>query len=207
MAQIHEGSLSELHFDDANANNHTARGLDALENSLQRLGLGRSIVVDKDNRIIAGNATAMKAGESGVAQRVVFVETDGNTLVAVRRTDLSIDDAKARELAIADNRVGELNLDWNDEVIDSLIGQGVEVSNYFSQSELDILLATVDANGVEYEPTLDPQQGSRNTVTDDDVQETSDRLSSQFGERSAQDITDVQCPHCGQSFGIDKTSL
>jgi len=50
---------------------------------------------------------------------VLVVRSDGSKVVVVQRTDLSLDDAKARELAISDNRVGELNLDWDFDVLNS----------------------------------------------------------------------------------------
>lgn len=140
-------TIQDLVFDDRNANQHTARGMAALENSLQRLGMGRSILVDKDNRIIAGNATAEKAGETGVAQKVRFIDTDGTELIAVRRTDLSLDDAKAQELAIADNRVGELNLDWDETAVTEIAGE-VDLGSYFTAQEL----ANLDLDEGGYQP-------------------------------------------------------
>jgi hypothetical protein len=49
---------------------------------------------------------------------IAVIETDGSALVAVQRGDLDLKkDRKARELAIADNRVGELDLEWNPECL------------------------------------------------------------------------------------------
>ena len=167
MAQQQEGTLQDLKFDDKNANRHTARGMGALENSIQRLGLGRSIVVDKDNRIIAGNATAEQAGSTGAAQKVVFVETDGDTLVAVRRRDLSLDDPRARELALADNRVSELNLDWDATALESMAEQGVDLSLHFTDWELEAINGQAIPPGDESDPggDADPGDGSASSFT------------------------------------------
>ena len=47
--------LSDLTLDAKNANRGTQRGLKALTDSLQKYGAGRSILVDKDGNVIAGN--------------------------------------------------------------------------------------------------------------------------------------------------------
>lgn len=155
MIAPQEGTLQDLRFDEQNANRHTARGMAALETSLQRFGLGRSILVDKDNRIIAGNATAEQCGATNAAQRVLFVDTDGHTLVAVRRRDLTLGDPRARELALADNRVGQLNLDWDAATIEALDAMdGVELGDWFRDHEIEAILAG------EEEPEEEPGSGS-----------------------------------------------
>ena len=49
--------ISDLTPDPQNANKGTERGRGMIEDSLRRLGAGRSILVDKHNRVIAGNKT------------------------------------------------------------------------------------------------------------------------------------------------------
>ena len=87
-----------------------------MDESLRKFGLGRSILLDKNDRIIAGNKTTEKAGELGF-EKVVIVETDGSTLVAVKRNDIDLDSQKGRELALADNATSKANLSWNEEMI------------------------------------------------------------------------------------------
>ena len=99
--------------DEQNANRGTERGSKALENSIQKYGLGRSILIDKNGKVIAGNKTLEKAGELGF-EDIEVVKTEGNKLVAVQRTDLDLnEDQMARELAYADNRVSEVDLVWD----------------------------------------------------------------------------------------------
>jgi DNA modification methylase len=96
-----------------NANRGTERGRDMLEKSLRQYGAGRSILLDKHGRIIAGNKTAQTAAEIGLDDLVV-VETDGKQVVAVKRMDLDLEnDDDARALAYADNRVAEVDLDFD----------------------------------------------------------------------------------------------
>lgn len=47
-------NISELKFDDKNFNDHTEYGMSLLEKSLRDFGAGRSILIDKNNNIIAG---------------------------------------------------------------------------------------------------------------------------------------------------------
>lgn len=115
--KIIQANLSDLKPDPQNANAGTPRGMTLLSSSLQDLGAGRSILIDKNGYIIAGNKTAAQAKASGLTD-VLIVQTAGNQVVAVQRTDLDLSKhPKARRLAFADNRIGELNLSWNGEEI------------------------------------------------------------------------------------------
>ena len=113
--------LVDLVPDKDNANKGTQRGLKALDTSLRQYGAGRSILVDKHGRIIAGNKTVERAADIGLDD-VIVVESDGTKLVAVKRTDLDLDseDGKARALATYDNRVGQLDLDWDIDALKSV---------------------------------------------------------------------------------------
>jgi DNA modification methylase len=104
---------SDLKEDLLNANKGTTRGKKMLERSLEKLGAGRSILTDRAGNIIAGNKTFAAARD----REVIVVPSDGSKLVVVQRTDLEIDSPKARELAIADNRIAEVDLEWNDEAL------------------------------------------------------------------------------------------
>ena len=107
--------LADLTPDPTNANDGTEYGGRLLESSLRQDGGGRSLLVGNDMRVIAGNKTLQAAMDSGFEEAVV-VETDGRRLVVVKRTD--IEDSGSSQgvrMAIADNRIGEINLSWNME--------------------------------------------------------------------------------------------
>jgi hypothetical protein len=144
-------NIADLTFDSKNANKGTERGSKVLETSLQQYGAGRSILIDKNGVIIAGNKTVETAGQLGMTN-VKVVETTGSELVAVKRTDLDLtSDPEARELAYADNRVGQLSLDWDaDELFDS-IANGVDLSKFWSEKELDTLF---NPNEQEYDENI-----------------------------------------------------
>lgn len=106
--------LSKLIPDDHNFNMGTKEGGALLEKSLRELGAGRSILLDKDNRIISGNKTVEQAMKVGL-KKVRIIDSEGDEIIAVRRKDVSLDDKKGRDLAAADNRVSEVNLKWDEE--------------------------------------------------------------------------------------------
>lgn len=116
MAKVIETNIESLVPDNKNFNKGTQFGDHLMDESLRRFGLGRSILIDKNNRIIAGNKTAEKAADIGFTD-VVVVEVDGNQLVAVKRKDIDLDSAKGRELALADNATGKANLSWDERMI------------------------------------------------------------------------------------------
>lgn len=122
MAKIIETSIEQLVPDNKNANKGTEYGQHLIEESLRKFGAGRSILLDKHDRIIAGNKTIENAAIVGL-ENVIIVETDGNQIVAVRRKDIDLDSAKGRELAIADNATGKANLAWDEDVIVQLAEQ------------------------------------------------------------------------------------
>jgi hypothetical protein len=109
--------------------------------------------VDRQNRVIAGNKTIEAAFADGM-KSITVIETDGSSLVAVQRGDLDlVRDKKARELAVADNRVGEIDLEWNPEVLASL---DVDLTKFWNENELKSLLKGFRSNELSApEPKLD----------------------------------------------------
>jgi hypothetical protein len=103
------GNIESLKFDDRNFNRHTEFGMSLIEKSIQRNGLGRSILVDKNNKIIAGNGVTEKAVSCGF-KKTIEVEVTGEELVVVKRTDIDIDSKAGRELALADNQAAAADL-------------------------------------------------------------------------------------------------
>jgi hypothetical protein len=116
MAKVIETRLESLIPDNHNFNKGTQYGEHLMDESLRRFGLGRSILIDKNNRIIAGNKTTEKAADIGF-DKVLVVETDGKTLVAVKRNDIDLDSKFGRELALADNATAKANIEWAEEEI------------------------------------------------------------------------------------------
>ena len=137
MPEVKRVSLDEITPDSRNANKGTQRGKVALDTSLQKYGAGRSILLDRNNKIIAGNQTFASAGELGF-EDVIIVESDGKSIVAVKRTDVDIDDKDGRELAYADNRVGSLNLFFDKEMLQEDFHSGeLDLTPFFTEAEIE----------------------------------------------------------------------
>ncbi len=111
-----------------------------LLSSLEELGAGRSILVDRKGNIIAGNKTAQAARDLKM-KNLRVVQTKGDELVVVQRTDIDIDSKKGRKLAIADNRIAEIDLDWDPDVLRSI---KVELPEFFTDAELRRLIGASD---------------------------------------------------------------
>lgn len=140
MSDIKKIKAAELKPDLHNANRGTERGRYAIETSLREYGAGRSILVDKNGVIIAGNKTLETAAEIGLDD-VVLVQTNGKQIVAVQRTDLDLlTDEKARMLAYADNRVSELDLSFDPYVIADDLESGLDLSVLWFDNELEDLV-------------------------------------------------------------------
>jgi hypothetical protein len=129
--------LAELEPDIRNANLHTERGTHLVSRSLEKLGAGRSILLDKHNRIIAGNLTTEQYAAMG-GEEVQIIDSDGKTLIAVRRNDMDLDDPEtgAREMAYADNRAAVVSIDFDAEQIAADVGAGIDVSDWWFEDEL-----------------------------------------------------------------------
>lgn len=110
--------IDELKFDDKNFNKHTEYGMSLLEKSLRENGAGRSILIDKDNNIIAGNGIVESAGQIGL-DKVKVVETTGDEIIAVKRTDISLNSKKGRKMALADNSTAKADLECDEENLKS----------------------------------------------------------------------------------------
>ena len=130
--------ISDLTPDNKNLNKHSERGSAFVKKSLEKNGFGRSILIDKDRRIIAGNLTAEEAGQLGM-EDVIIVPSDGTKIIAVQRTDITLDSKAGRELALADNRSAEVSLNWDAEQILELQEDGfIEVEYWFFENELGV---------------------------------------------------------------------
>lgn len=90
-----------INFDKRNYRKHSDKNKKLINKSLKECGAGRSIVIDNEDNIIAGNGIYEQAQKLGIKTKVI--ETDGSELVVVKRTDLATDDEKRKQLAVLDN--------------------------------------------------------------------------------------------------------
>ena len=128
--------LSDLTPDPANARKHSPRNVGAIEAALRDVGAARSIVIDEDGVILAGNATVQAAAAAGL-ESVRIIEADGDELIAVQRKGLSR--KQKAKLALYDNRAAELADGWNTDVLKALQDDGLDLSGLWKDDELAAL--------------------------------------------------------------------
>lgn len=128
--------MSELRFDPRNYRIHTDQNKRIIKKSLQECGAGRSVLVDKDNVLIAGNGVYEQAQELGLKVRIV--ESHGEELIVVKRTDLSSDDEKRKLLALADNHSSDTSMFDMDAILEDFSGDELDLWEFdLSDVELD----------------------------------------------------------------------
>lgn len=140
-------SINELQQDDHNFNKGTEEGGKLMKKSFSELGAGRSILIDKNGRIIAGNKSQKAAIEAGI-KKVRVIETTGDELVAVKRTDLDINSKKGREMALLDNLTTQVNLNWDE----------VELQNMADEYNIDMNewnMALPEIADIDAQPTTE----------------------------------------------------
>tara|TARA_R110000765_G_scaffold323997_2_gene415635 strand:- start:3369 stop:4046 length:678 start_codon:yes stop_codon:yes gene_type:complete len=128
--------IKDLVPDPKNRRKHTPRNVGMIVDALHKVGAARSIVIDENNEVMAGNATVEAAGEAGIT-KLKIVDAAGDELVAVRRTGLTTD--QKRNLAIYDNRTGEL-AEWDVDQLLKDVETGIDLSSFFSEKELGYVL-------------------------------------------------------------------
>lgn len=119
MAEEKVLNIEDLQQDDKNFNAGTEEGQRMMEKSFSELGAGRSILIDKNGKIIAGNKSQQAAIAAGI-KKVRVIETTGDELVAVKRTDVDLDSVEGRKLALADNATQVVNLAWDEVQLESV---------------------------------------------------------------------------------------
>ena len=116
----------KINYDSRNYRKHSDKNKNLINKSLKECGAGRSIVIDNEDNIIAGNGIYEQAQKLGLKTKVI--ETDGSELVVVKRTDLATNDEKRKQLAVMDNSTSDssefdfelLNADFEVDTIKDL---------------------------------------------------------------------------------------
>lgn len=148
-------SVDDLIQDDHNFNRGTDEGQQLIERSFRECGAGRSVFIDKDNRLVGGNK-AQKGFKAAGKKRVVIVDSDPDTLVAVRRKDVSLDSAEGRRMALLDNLTTQVNLAWDPSEIETVSSEidGFDPSDYgFDPSQLEVAGMGDETTSQQKDPT------------------------------------------------------
>lgn len=132
-------SIKDLKSDHKNARKRTDRSASLIKESLERYGAARSIVIDEDNRILAGNGTIEGAKAAGI-ENLRVIETDGTEIIAVKRTGLSEEEKVG--LALADNRTSDLS-DWDADMLKQL-SEEQNITPWFDDEDLAEIIGEVE---------------------------------------------------------------
>ena len=123
--------IEQLAQDQHNFNKGTEQGQELMERSFKEMGAGRSILIDKNGNIIAGNKSQKAAIAAGI-KKVRIIETTGDELVAVKRTDVDIDSAEGRKMAYLDNLTTQVNLTWDQTELEAVQAdvEGFDIADF-----------------------------------------------------------------------------
>ncbi len=138
-----------------NANKHNARGLNQLDKSMAEDGYTSPMTAAADGEMIAGSARLEMSAEKFQDVDPIILEHDGTRPIIAVRTD--IPNAKtpmAKRISIRDNRIGEIDLEWDAEQIFKDMEAGLDLGELgFDEVELTELFEELDA-----EPPPEPPE-------------------------------------------------
>ena len=144
--------LADLTPDHRNARKHGERNIGMIEKSLEQFGAGRSILVDENGRILAGNGVVEAAANVGI-ENLKQVEANGNEIVVVVRRGLT--EEQKLGIAVADNRAAEL-AEWDTKMLED-ISKDIDLHDFFTEEELGEVLTETERLK-ETEKELKPKQ-------------------------------------------------
>lgn len=157
--KVTERNLSDYALDPDNANKGRPRGQKMIEDSFRQLGAGRSVLADADDVLIAGNHAVQAALSAGLT-KAIEIEAPADTLVVVKRGDVRLaDGGVARKLAVADNRIASVNLDFD---TDRLLADMDALGGLWREDEIDALQAAKeDLDAVQAAMNAEQPEGDR----------------------------------------------
>jgi hypothetical protein len=158
-----------------------ADAVDTIKKSISRYGYNSPILVDKENIIIAGHTRFMALRELQKEE------------VEVIRLDL--DEEKAKEFRIVDNKSTEFAMWDNEKLMQELreISDIDQIKDYFPNDDLIEKIA----NNINYEPIQYTDESFNNSFSNqpDNFENNEDTLHK------------VMCPHCLKEHYINKSEL
>lgn len=162
--------------------------IQAVKQSIQDYGMNQPIIVDGDNVIIAGHTRYKALQELGVTK-----------VPCVIKTDLTPQQVKAYR--IADNKTSELAT-WD---MEKLVPELREMENV---EEMEIYFPTISL-----EDLIAEQAGASSTFahpTPESIGKVEQKLQMTFEDRSKEQqsaYVEVICPHCTESFHVDRNEI
>ena len=168
-------NIEELVQDEHNFNKGTDEGGKLMERSFKEMGAGRSVLIDKNGKIIAGNKSQKAAIAAGI-KRVRVIETTGDELIAVKRTDVELESEQGRKMALLDNLTTQVNLAWDETELQTITGEieGFDVGDFGVDMDALKEIAMIEAyDGTEDENNVEPTN-TKHDVEKADTEESSE---------------------------------
>lgn len=144
------GTRTRIKLDPRNARRHGEGNKALIRESLEAVGPLRSIGVDGDNIIRAGNGVYEQAEAMGLKVKIVDAKPD--ELIAVRRHDLK--GKKAIEAALYDNRAGETS-EWDTDVLAEIAARDGKLIQRLFEGDREIMKAIAPPAVADAEPQID----------------------------------------------------
>ncbi len=133
--KIEQVDIADLKLTPRNPRKRTPESASVINKSLKEFGACRSIVIDENRIIRAGNGTIAEARELGM-ENVLIVEATGDQIVAVQRKGLT--EEQWKQYVIADNTASDFST-WDFDILNDL-AQEVDLSEFFPDDKLNELL-------------------------------------------------------------------
>lgn len=163
MSKPKISQLADLTPQRRNANRHTERGMNRLEASIRTDGYLTPMTAAASGEVFDGSARLETVADVMAGVEPIIVRSDGTRPIVHIREDIpDASDPRAVRLAVAANRVAELNLDWDLAVLAELRDEGA-LDAVFTAEEVEALLAAGEpeivegAGGDEFDTT--PEDG------------------------------------------------
>lgn len=184
---IKKAHISKLKLDPKNARERTELSSGVIKKSLTEFGACRSIVIDENDVIRAGNGTFKEAGEVGI-ENVLVVEADGKTIVAVKRKGLT--EEQWAQYAVADNTASDFST-WDIETLQEISNE-YDITAFFPNEEIEKVMGNFTNTDSFFDDSGDSDDESGQ---DDSQRETSSK------EIDVDNFEfECTCPKCGFHF-------
>jgi len=193
--QTRELPTQDLSVYAKNARVHPEAQIQSLASAIERFGFTQPIIVNDKLTILAGHARFEAARRMGLEQipcRVV--------------SGLSAAEQKA--YVIADNKISEES-SWDYDILLDEISSihGLDLDDDLNRLlDFSGFLPDTDAE-TGYKPETNPSQGVGLNVTGATIDREQQKLSDQYTDKAQQNLVSVVCPHCDESFTIDRDNL
>lgn len=199
--------LKELVRPERNIRIHTEKQLEEFERSVRMFGQIRPIVIDENNRILAGNGLYETLARMGKKEALVYKYEE-------------LTEAQKKKLMIADNRIYSLGVDdlenlndilselgdfdvpgFDEEMLKQMMANEEEITGILSEygkldeEETSMVMERAERKEVAMQRAAETQESS--VMPEDSIEETAERPLQADVSAASGDRRFIICPKCG----------